>query len=80
MRFLPLVHFCMGVVIGAWFAVVIAAIPTPLHAAPVCAEGGCGLPPLPPLPPLGCADLIARCQCDENADNCRWVWECIPAP
>ena len=72
-RFLPLIHLCMGVVIGGWFAIVV-------HAALVCAEGGCGLPPLKPLPPLGCADLIAHCQFDENADNCRCVWECIPAP
>jgi len=49
-----------------------------MDAPTVCAEGGCGLRPLKPLPPIGCADLIVHCQCDENADNCHWVWECVP--
>ena len=48
--------------------------------APTCAESGCGLPPLKPLVPLGCADIVARCQCDRDVDGalqCRWVWDCI---
>ena len=59
---------CMAVVIG------ISMLGDPV---PACANG-CGFRPLKPLIPLGCVDLIARCQCDENAENCRWIWECVP--
>ena len=47
-------------------------------APEVCATGGCGLRPLKPLTPLGCSDLIAQCQCDEDGKNCTWGWVCIP--
>jgi hypothetical protein len=58
-----------------------AGIAMLLYAAtPVCAETGCGFAPIKPLPPLGCQDIVARCQCDRDADGalqCRWVWDCI---
>ena len=49
---------------------------------PACAtQNGCGFKPLKPLVPLGCKDLVARCQCERDADGfmqCRWVWDCVP--
>lgn len=48
-----------------------------LRAAPAtCTD--CGIVPVKPVPPVGCKDLYARCVCDENADNCRWEWVCVP--
>ena len=37
----------------------------------------CGLRPLKPLVPLGCADLVAQCECDARGRNCRYVWICV---
>jgi len=39
---------------------------------------GCGLTPLKPLVPLGCRDLVARCVCDKDGQNCAWTWVCVP--
>jgi hypothetical protein len=59
-------------------AVVVAVV---LYAtSPTCAESGCGLAPLKPLVPLGCSDIVARCQCEPDAQGdlqCVWVWDCI---
>lgn len=38
----------------------------------------CTTRPLKPLIPLGCKDIRAICQCDENGQNCQWVWVCVP--
>lgn len=40
-------------------------------------QSGCGLVPLKPLVPIGCRDLVAQCVCDENGQNCHWVWVCV---
>jgi hypothetical protein len=41
------------------------------------AANSCVITPIRPIPPVGCKDLVARCVCDENGDNCRWEWTCV---
>jgi hypothetical protein len=47
-------------------------------SAPAVCATGCGLRPIKPITPLGCSDLVAQCQCDEDGKNCTWTWVCIP--
>lgn len=49
---------------------------TSVTPSAVCAAG-CGIKPIKPIPPIGCKDLEAQCECDEQGAKCKWTWRCV---
>jgi hypothetical protein len=35
-------------------------------------------PSVPPALPPGCVELVPDCICDDQGQNCRWIYHCIP--
>ena len=44
------------------------------------AWGDCVIKPNPPPLPAGCVDVTPDCICDEQGQNCRWIFHCVLSP